>query len=354
MTHKDPWLRSALYIQGCLQGRETRPSRGSDERIETVLGHSRALEQQLRLLHSVRPRRWTAATNALQRRTEDALRQLSYSVAEAVNHPIEHTPSPVLLRDVYQDLLQLQEEFERVELGVNHIISAVTDAIELEGIELGDFEIRLHLPLLVNRPDVRAFEIIALNPHPAAASEDVIHPHVRDGQLCAGDATVLVTQALRSGRICDAFLAVSAVLHQYNPGSPYVRLDEWSGTACADCGQVVDEEHRYYCEGCNQDYCEECFSYCAICESSYCRGCLEEDRESQRLCCSGCRRRCNGCGRTVDADTFIEETGLCPACHDERLEEELQQEQQEEVNDEQQQPDPREQDDAIAASGSAA
>src|SRR5678815_5899637 len=101
---------------------------------------------------------------------------------------------------------------------------------------------RLYLDRMAEHADASALDIVAIDPNPAATSEDTTHPHVRDHQLCAGDATVPIKAALREGRICDAFLAVNAVLHHYNPGSAYVSLDEWSGTPCADCGRITDEE----------------------------------------------------------------------------------------------------------------
>jgi hypothetical protein len=191
-------------------------------------------------------------------------------------------------------------------------ISVVTDAVKLEGIYLGSFKI--HLCLRDMRGGSDAFKIIALDPQPAACNSDITHPHVQSERLCAGDATVPVANALREGRICDAFLAINSVLMTYNPNSPYVSLNSWLGTACEDCGAIIDEGGGYFCDGCDNEFCGDCIRTCECCEESRCRNCLEEDRESGVLCCRACREECRECGRIVDADHFHSDSGLCPGC----------------------------------------
>ncbi len=275
----------------------------------------------------------------------DRLRQLHYTLSEAVGRLAEPSrlarPTP---RDSYEELRQLHEEFERVDVQLD-LISIVTGPVELEGIFLGAFRVELRIQRMAERHDVSAFNIVALDPHPAAADSNVVHPHVRDGQLCAGEATMPSAYALADGRLCDAFLSVSSVLSHYNAGSPYVHLSEWEGESCADCGYIVGDDERHWCEYCEQDYCGECCSFCEICDSSCCRGCLEQDRESARLCCRQCRRHCSRCNRMVDADNFVEETELCPECHDNYTQEQ----EEEQTHDNNDKPDPSPE--AIASNG---
>jgi hypothetical protein len=179
----------------------------------------------------------------------------------------------------------------------------------------------LHLDRLVRQANATAFEIVALTPNPPDCSEDVTHPHVRDGQLCAGEATDPIARALEQGRIADAFLAVRSVLQTYNAGSPFVSLSDWHGQPCSECGGTVHDDEGYHCEQCGQTCCEDCTGWCDVCESSFCRSCLEEDIESGRMCCRSCRHRCDACNRIVDSRSFVEETGLCPECHEEHLNE---------------------------------
>ncbi|HUU98355.1 MAG TPA: hypothetical protein VM487_21695, partial [Phycisphaerae bacterium] len=102
---------------------------------------------------------------------------------------------------------QLEAEFG--EPGFNRDtreLSVITDRIELEGIDLGDFEIRLHVGNLGAGQFNSLLSVIALDPHPAASNRRVTHPHVNDEQLCAGDGRAAIQAALHNGRICDFFV----------------------------------------------------------------------------------------------------------------------------------------------------
>jgi hypothetical protein len=140
-----------------------------------------------------------------------------------------------------------------------------------------------------------------------------MHPHVKDEQLCAGDATVPVAQALAQGRITDAFCMISAVLHTYNAHSAYVGLDDWSGPTCGDCGTRPTRGEVYSCAGCGSEFCERCTSCCARCDSSFCMSCLSENEEGE-LICSDCARTCRTCGGRADANMLRRQDGQCASC----------------------------------------
>jgi hypothetical protein len=330
-------LKAALRLHGITNQGSSRPS-AAETSAETAVDYLRSLERHLKRCRLARRRNWTAAESVEQRSLADQLRHLYYLASEAVARgqppKTQMLPTP---HDLYQELIQLRDEFSDVDIRPG-VISVVTEPVELEGVHLGTFRIELRTGYLADRKDSSAFNVVALDPHPAAADDSVVHPHVRDGQLCAGEATTPIAYALADGRLCDVFLAINGVLQNYNPNSPYVRLDEWEGHACADCGCIVNNDDRYFCEDCERDFCGECFSYCNVCDSSCCRGCLEHDRESGRLCCRSCHRRCSRCNRIVDTDSFVEETELCPGCHEDYLNE-----QEEESSDDQKQPDSGEQ-----------
>ncbi len=63
-------------------------------------------------------------------------------------------------------------------------MSVTTEAIVLENIELGTFEVRLHWKRIGER---RCYEVVAREPNPAGESSETTHPHVRGEQLCEGD-----------------------------------------------------------------------------------------------------------------------------------------------------------------------
>ncbi len=187
----------------------------------------------------------------------------------------------------------------------------------------------------------RAFVIEALDPQPAASNEEVIHPHVQSGALCAGDAMAPIASALKEGRLADAFLAVNSVLHNYNPSSPYVAIEDWEGTRCNDCECLVDGDRSYFCHGCENRVCDECSRCCDVCDDVYCLNCLEtiEDPELKYLC-EHCRARCEGCDGFAVADELKE--GLCPNCFNQ---------QEQENTDEQSNSDSAAQDSGAAIAG---
>jgi hypothetical protein len=315
-------LRAAVRILGSFDQGQCQTSRRYDNALEQVLYQAKLLTRRLVAVKDAQSHGWIAARDQMRCQVTESLSQLKGAVADALGHC---QPPPVLqplLHDLYDDLLQLHQEFEDVLVDLKQgILWAVTSSITLDDVLLGPFRIELHFGRLTGSANVSAFDIVALDPHPPSSCEDVTHPHVRDNQLCAGDAAGPIAHALHEGRICDAFLAVNSVLHTYSGQSPYVSLNDWEGVPCADCGYSTNEDSRYYCDECGRDYCEECISQCDICQTTCCRGCLETDQESDRLCCKGCRRYCNSCNRMVDADSFEGDTELCPDCHELYLQE---------------------------------
>jgi hypothetical protein len=355
MTRMNPMVRTAARLHEVVVARFERRSTQLANTAQFVLERASSLRRSLSMLSKARARGWHAAANRVYPEVSDALRHLQYAVNDAPAQPPHRRASmpPFTFRDAYEELMQLEREFAGVNVDVkDDTISAVTEPVELEGIYLGPFRIVLSLwRLAESRGDVSVFDVVALDPRPAVSSDGVTHPHVRDEQLCPGDATGPIMHALAEGRLSDAFMSIRSVLNTYNPASPYVRLEDWTGTACADCGHVVGEDDRYYCEECGDDYCGECYVGCDVCDRSSCRGCLEEDPDSGQRCCRSCRRRCDRCGRLVSADHFVEEVRLCPEC-DELRERELLQEQQTTDTEENDDDDGnREQSDVIGSGG---
>ena len=142
------------------------------------------------------------------------------------------------------------------------VLVARTGPITLEDVSLGPFAIELHLDRLAGRrtPDAACFDCVALESKPAATDDAVTHPHVKGKTLCAGDATVPLTAALRAGRLADAFLLIRGVLQTYNPASAYVSLRDWGGSSCGECGRSVGPDDTFYCEQCHRDVCDDCFT----------------------------------------------------------------------------------------------
>jgi hypothetical protein len=344
MRSKDALLWVAVRLHGrAVAARAAGTESPLEAAAELLLWHGRALEAPLRQHRAARLRGWATAAAGAAALLRQRVAQVQYAVEAAATAAARAALSAQrqvpTLRECYEDLCQIREEFAGLAVdrcsrgaaegtGGESVLSATTDPVRLRGVELGPFRLELRIDLAQDRPDVSAFHIVALDPNPAAGEPDVVHPHVRDGQLCAGAGTVPIAAALAEGRLCDAFLAVAAVLNAYNEASPYVRLDQWAGRPCADCGARVADEEAFTCESCGEEYCGECSGACDLCDRGCCRACLEEDAESGRLCCRRCRRRCARCGRVVDAESFLDEASLCPGCHDRTLEEQTTPEEQ--------------------------
>jgi hypothetical protein len=221
--------------------------------------------------------------------------------------------------DIYHDLVTLAEEFDTLDYKRNaHWLSVTTEPIELQGIYLGPFEIRLGWNRVADANGA-AYRVVASEPHPAASRETVTHPHVMDENLCEGEGRTAIRGALAQGRLLDFFTLVAGVLRTYSAESPFVPLSAWYGEACSDCGGTIDDDEGYTCQRCDELVCEDCQTTCAgcqdslcsdcvhgcsICEDNYCRGCLQTCAQCDAHCCTNC----------------LDEDERCTHCHDEEPE----------------------------------
>ncbi len=279
---------------------------------------------------------WHLAACKHKERLSVLLGALSEAAHEVRDDWLEHPAPPPQLKDLRAELQHLEIEFGDIVIARKGAsITVQTDAIVLEEIKLGRFSIRLHWLKLAEKSDVDCFEIVALDPNPAANSESVTHPHVKDQHLCAGDASIPIQKALAQGRFVDAFCLVRCVLQTYNAKSAYTSLEEWNGVSCWNCGSSTNADDAYFCESCSHDVCSDCTStclqcdrtYCASCqtrcpecESPCCRRCLKTSEHSETSCCADCLKVCAACGAKVAASEFDEATERCPDCLDEETE----------------------------------
>jgi len=217
------------------------------------------------------------------------------------------------LSALFDELSQLQDEFTKIEFGDDEdTISVITEPIELEGVYLGPFEIKLQLNKLSELYKDSPYYLIALDPCPAATSEDVTHPHVSNEKVCEGDGHTAITAALEQGRLTDFFTMVKSILNTYNPDSPYVSIYDWESTACYDCGYVVSGEDCCYCYRCERDFCSECSTYCHDCDETICMGCAGKCEVCDEPICSSCIQECAECGKYVCQRCICED--LCLDC----------------------------------------
>jgi hypothetical protein len=259
-------------------------------------------------------RRSSRALAALERRVTDFQSDFD-AYAEQLRAFARRPPAPTF-RDLHAELLALEEEFEEAEIDLQgKTLSIVTEPIELEEVDLGRFRVVMHC----EAPADPEYEVVALDPNEPSSSDfaNVVHPHVRDDNLCEGDGHDAIRAALRSGRLCDFFALVRQVLRTYNPGSAYARLSEWDGQECQDCGCRTTDELS--CSRCGDSTCSDCSRSCSGCDCDLCTYCAHE--------CSGCEERfCSDCL----AESSSSGGGLCTSCLEERENEREEDEQESE------------------------
>lgn len=274
---------------------------------------------------------WRLASVRLSQRFASVLRAVDVSLSGLREQSQLITPVAPSLRDLMAELRQLDDEFGTVTIDTKRqFLSVRTDTIVLDRMNLGAFDLRLHWPRLAHRSEADCFEIVAEDESKAsAANPDVTHPHVRDGQLCAGDAAVPLRRALGEGRLFDAFAMIRSVLENYNPHSAFVTLADWLGISCDSCGCRLGPDDRYVCNRCGRDVCEDCTSsclccgntecetcqvHCGVCEAHWCARRLVVSARSSLRCCPNCLRTCSACGAKVAKSELDDESEQCDEC----------------------------------------
>ena len=310
---KDERFRIAQLVRGQLLSAQERQLGDQIDQAGALFSQLERYQGLHRKATRAYQSRYLLAAQRVNRQMERLLADMTYHVetaSRALSKKLEPIPG---LHDLIRELDQIHDEFGAWSFDVgDQMLSVTTDAIELEGLYFGRFEIRLHLQNLVNPRGSHPFQCVALDPNPAASADHVTHPHVSDNSLCAGDATATLMAALESGRLCDFFLIVKRVLHTYNAESPYVALDQWDGESCPDCNYVMGDEDRYFCEDCEQNYCSECISGCHGCDVTVCRSCLQPCSICDESVCRECLTSCEKCGDPCCESCL--DNGLCLTC----------------------------------------
>jgi len=219
-------------------------------------------------------------------------------------------------KDIYDDLVELEKEMG--EISYRHgIMSVRTKHIKFEGVELGQFDIRVNLSSMAGSQDSNPMMAEAVTPNCASTDDDVTHPHVCGGHVCMGDGGGAIFMALETGRIFDYFILIRAVLETYNPHGPYVSIDSWYEEdeegygECYECGCRAHEDEMYWCEDCNHNYCDECFNRCGICGHITCPRCAYRCKDCSKSLCEECGISCEDCGESLCEDCIHD----CEACN---------------------------------------
>lgn len=314
----DPAARLALDLAGQTFSQSPRQLSSALERLLYVVCQT---EGTLRRIRRSEGRGWGLARERLLRHLLPGLLSNLKGWVDQTIGSLAHLPAPepILAGAVLADLKSLEEEFDdfRVEPDLSSL-NVVTDPVTLEEIPLGRFRLVIDLSRLcdgVTDPGM-LISAEALDPNPAATDETVTHPHVRDGCVCLGEATMPLRLALQQARFADAMQIVRSVLNTYNEGSPYVALEDWHGQSCDDCGRTTNPDDSATCRACDTLLCGRCAYTCDACEDTFCRSCLHESADE--LLCHSCHGVCDQCNGTVRKADLHD--GVCTTCREQEEE----------------------------------
>ncbi|SFJ51492.1 hypothetical protein [Planctomicrobium piriforme] len=303
-------LRAALFLEEQYQG----PSAAASLSCESLPGRCQQLQRLERQWRRALVRRYAAAAAECQSRLGTEVRLLSRELATLATGLLRPDPPPASLnlRELWEELQSLNQEFENVELHWRERALAVTtERIVLEDVDLGPFEIRLDLNQLRGPAP---YQIRALDPSPAASQSRVTHPHVQQEQLCEGDGKPVLARALQEGRLGEFCLLVRQILRTYNAGSAYVPLSEWTALPCSDCGTQTNDEDASECRRCGSRLCERCSQLCLGCSNSHCSDCGQRCPHCDDWFCEHCLNQCERCAAACCDDCLTEQR--CPHCPD--------------------------------------
>lgn len=263
-------------------------------------------------------RNWIVAQTRMETSLVRSLETLQQELSVLLNNL--NSAKPVFkasTRDIYGDLKSLKEEFCSLRIDrKRREITVETEAIELENIYLGPFEICLCYADLGTDASP-SYRVVALDPHPASSNDSVTHPHVQDEGVCEGEAYTSIRSAFQQGRIYDFFMIVAGLLRTYNSASPFVSLDDWNGISCADCGTSTCDDERWSCEKCDASLCDECHINCPDCDGAFCCECTTQCWSCEDRRCRSCIEVCSACLDEF-CQSCLEENGKCEPCHEKK------------------------------------
>lgn len=261
---------------------------------------------------------WFGSAETIRTRVNRNLSDFSYHLQRFKDLVSSDETKLPKLADIFAELSQIDQELGEYQFDLKEkTLSVITEPITLDDIPFGPFEIKLFIDQIHKLYTDICYRVIALEPNPAGADDNVTHPHVSSEKLCEGDGVVSIRKAIEQGRFCDFFTMIVNVLQTYNPESPYISLDDWEGVSCYDCGYTVSGDDCYYCEYCDRDYCSQCSTYCQMCDTTLCLGCAYECPGCNEPVCQSCTAKCEECEEIFCKDCLTEES-LCQACEEQR------------------------------------
>lgn len=153
------------------------------------------------------------------------------------------------------------------------------------------------------------FQVAVIGPE--FENQGYCHPHIdHKAGICEGAAEVGIQNALTSCNVLAAFDLIIALLHTYNPSSPFFSLEDINGESCSDCGEITSEPNT--CAACEAILCSDCYHTCGACGEILCSGCYHACSACGEILCVNCRYGCSACG-TMVCESHI---NVCVNCDD--------------------------------------
>ena len=201
-------------------------------------------------------------------------------------------------------IASLRTLFEEVETITKNPLEVrwVLPDVQLEGVWIGDLEVRLNL----ERFRVRVFNLSA----DTEIRGGYQHPHVSsDGEICWNGHDLDAETFHRAGDFLALRDLIDNLLHTYNPSSPFIKLEDWEnglGEECYECGERRPEEDMAYAESIQGWLCPECRYYCEECDDYVHYEDFNVDWEMCEDCVDRATGVCSRCGDRVRSEDLTE------------------------------------------------
>jgi hypothetical protein len=135
------------------------------------------MHRHQRIIEKAKRRGWHLAAQVLQGQLSAIIRAMCDVASTLRVHWLDRQVQLPPLHELFAELRQLQTEFSELMIkSAPPTVAVKTDAIVLEGVELGRFLIQLDWPRLENQASSDCFDVIALDPNPPASERPLVGP----------------------------------------------------------------------------------------------------------------------------------------------------------------------------------
>ena len=203
---------------------------------------------------------------------------------------------------IMKELILLDEKYDNVCISGGYLMATQREPVALtftsaEGRLIsqgfGRFQIKAHL-----RPP-GAFKFLCTPLDPVFHHQSrYYHPHInREGRVCMGGGAAPSTgeslnatmafKLAKAGLYSQLIDLCDGIIREYNNGSPYAYLGDWTGIPCSFCGEHGNNTFKCTSSKCSERgkmKCKRCKAHCSTCGSSQCSSCVRRSADGQPIC----------------------------------------------------------------------